>query len=148
MTRRLYALIVISVLFLPAGPALSQQDDYVRYDNWKILQVDARDTQQLEQLGDLGARLLGDYARLGLVEFYAPPEIIPGLEELGVEYKVLNDNLQKTIDAERARLAKRGPVDPRGRDWFDDYKDMDAIYAKLQDDGGRPSGDLHAGEHR
>ena len=54
-----------------------------------------------------------------------------GLDATGVEYAVLNDDVQKLIDEERARLAARGPVDPRDSTWFQDYKNLDAVNATL-----------------
>jgi len=65
------------------------------------------------------------------VDYVIPPESMEAFSALGTPYTVLEDDVQQLIDEEKERLLSRGPADPRSRDWFDDYKNLDAVNAKL-----------------
>jgi len=122
-TSFLMATIVVVALIAPVWG----QDAPVRYDGHKVVRVAVQSLDQLERIYELGALLLSDAEGIGLVDFVVPPAAMAGLDELGVSYKVLNDDIQKDIDAERARLAAAPQVDPRDLGWFDDYKTNDQI---------------------
>jgi murein tripeptide amidase MpaA len=123
--------LIVAVLSC-GGPVLAQNDEApVRYDGYKIVRVSVGSPEQLDQLHALGARLMNDSEGVGTVDYLLAPEAMLGLDVTGIAYTVLNDNIQRDIDAERARLAAQPEPDPRDRGWFDDYKNIDAVNAKL-----------------
>jgi murein tripeptide amidase MpaA len=132
MAFRRIALGVMVVALAVVYPAWADEGDVVvRYDNYKFVRVYVSTEQQIEQIHRLDGRLMSEGEGLGLVDYLFPPEALAGVAKLGVPYKVLNDNIQKDIDAERERLARQGAVDERDPAWFNDYKNIDAINAKL-----------------
>ncbi len=118
------------VLFVVTLPTLAVGEQ-VRYDDWKIVRAVPESQEQIDQIHELGIRLFSDYEGVGPVDYLVPPEALEGLEALGVQYDVRNDNVQKTIDAERAWIEAEGRVDPRDPSWYLAYKDFDQIVAKL-----------------
>ena len=129
--RRVTLGVVVMVLAL-VYPAWADDDDaMIRYDNYKVVRVYVSTWDQIRQIHALDGRLMSEGEGLGLVDYLFPPEAMPGLANLGVPYKVLNDNIQKDIDAERERLASAPAVDERDPAWFNDYKNLDAVNAKL-----------------
>jgi murein tripeptide amidase MpaA len=117
---------------LVAGSAWAQEEQTrVRYDDYKVVRVFADSWDQIGQLHALGARLMSEAEGLGVVDYLVPPEALPGLESLGLTYSVLNDNIQKDIDAERALLDAEGPVAATDPNWFTNYKTLDQVNAKL-----------------
>ncbi|MEW6199966.1 MAG: M14 family zinc carboxypeptidase [Planctomycetota bacterium] len=119
----------VTVLVLSFGGAAFAQDadQPVRFDGHKFVRVAVQSLEQLDAIHALDVILMSDAEGVGLVDFVVSPQALAGLDALGVSYKVLNDDIQKDIDAERARLAAAPEVDPRDRGWFDDYKTNDQI---------------------
>ena len=132
MAFRRVALGVVVLVLAVVGPAWGEDDDVVvRYDNHKLVRVYVGTWDQIDQIHALGGLLMSENEGLGLVDYLFPPEAMPGVAELGIPWKVLNDDIQKAIDAERERLASAPPVDERDSAWFNDYKNLDAVNAKL-----------------
>jgi murein tripeptide amidase MpaA len=128
VSRLLCGLILLSAISVPAGSALAEKVDYTGY---KIVRAHPQSWDQIEKIHALRARILSESEGVGSVDYIVPPESMSGLGALGVSYTVLTDDVQQVIDAERERLALRGPADPRSRSWFDDYKNLDAVNAKM-----------------
>ena len=103
----------------------------VRYDGYQLVRVYVDTSDQITQLHDLGARLMSEGEGPGVVDYLLPPDALPGLESLGLTYKVLNDNIQKDIDAERALWEAQGVVTAQDPNWFTNYKDPNQVIAKL-----------------
>jgi carboxypeptidase A4 len=131
MSFRKSVLWVAIVALCMTCPALADDGVMVRYDNYKIVRVDVSSVEQLDQIHALGGRIMNDAEGLGVLDYLFPPEAMPGVANLGIPYKVLNDNIQKDIDAEAARLAAAPAVDARDPLWFNDYKNIDAVNLKL-----------------
>ncbi len=119
-------------IMLVAGSAWAQEEQTgMRYDDYKVVRVFADSWDQIDQLHDLGARLMSEGEGPGVVDYLLPPDALPGLESLGLTYKVLNDNVQKDIDAERALWEAQGVVAAQDPNWFTNYKDPNQVIAKL-----------------
>jgi murein tripeptide amidase MpaA len=112
-------------------PALADEGIAVRCDNYKVVRFDVTSLEQIDQIHALGGRLMSEGEGVGIVDYLLPPDAMAGVAELGIPYKLLNDDIQKDIDAEHARLAAEGEVDARDPTWFTDYKNIDAVNAKL-----------------
>ncbi len=121
----------LCVLVLTAGPLLADDDAPVRYDNWKVVEIRFRSGAQIDEVHALGAILLSEDEGVGPVKYVVPPAALPGLDRLGLTYTILNDNVQKGIDEERAIIEARREVDGRDPAWFTAYKDLAAVNAKL-----------------
>jgi len=132
MLFRASPLWAVVIVLSAAWPALAEDADaVVRYDNYKVVRVHVDGGQQIGQIHSVGGRLMSEAEGLGFVDYLVPPESVAAFAALGLTYKVLNDNVQKDIDAERERLARAPAVDSRDPAWFNDYKDLDAVNAKL-----------------
>lgn len=126
--RRLIAI----ALFFVVCTLPSRGQDVVRYDDWHQIRIEPTSPQQIELLHELGAIPLSDYVGLRLMDYVVPPEALDVLLDAGLPLDVIDTDIQRWIDAERARLAKAPRVDPRDETWFEDYKTFDQIVAKLQ----------------
>ncbi|HVP11723.1 MAG TPA: M14 family zinc carboxypeptidase [Phycisphaerae bacterium] len=126
--RLLCGLVLIGALLAPTATSLAEGVDHTGH---KLVRVYLESTDQIQKLHDLHALLLSEAQGIGPVYYVIPPESMPALDALGIRYTVLQDDVQKLIDQERERLASQGPVDPRSRGWFDDYKNLDAVNAKM-----------------
>jgi murein tripeptide amidase MpaA len=121
-------LVILGSLSLAVSTARA---DRVDYSGHKMVRVVVQSWNQIERIHGLRALLMSESEGLGPVDYVIAPESMGGLDSIGVEYKVLADDVQRLIDEERERLDRQGPADPRSRAWFDDYKNLDAVNAKL-----------------
>ncbi len=126
MLRRI-VLILLAVAALGLGRPAASQDVEVRYDNHALVRVEIASELDIAALRSIGARLAGEAVGIGPVEYVLSPEGLAALQASGLEFRVLVDNLQPLIDAERQRLAAGGVAGG----WFNDFKDYDAVNAKL-----------------
>lgn len=105
----------LALTLVLSAAAWSWAEEPVRFDDHKLVEV------RLDTPLDLMRMLAvsGDHwtcsPRLGLVPFRVPPERMAALDASGLAYRVLHENVQALIDAERAALAA-----PRGG-WFTTY---------------------------
>jgi murein tripeptide amidase MpaA len=130
MFRSVCWFLVIGLVAL--SPAMAGDDGGpVRYDNYKVVRVFVGSAEQLEQVHAIGAQLLSDAEGIGPVEYLVAPEDMPALEKLQLPLKVLNDNVQAGIDAERARMALSKDLSPLDPAWFEDFKTYEQVNTKL-----------------
>ncbi len=134
MLVRRIALGLVVLLVIMVSPAWAEEGEGpVRYDNYRLVRIYLDDWNQVQQIHDLGGLLMSDTEGVGKrpTDYLLPPEAVPVLELLDVSYVVLNDNIQRDIDAERARLETEIQRDPNDPNWFFDYKNYDQVNAKL-----------------
>ena len=105
--------------------------EQVRYDDYKLVRVVISSLDQIEQVHGIGGMLMSDNEGIGAIDYLFPPAAMADLAALNLPYQVLNDNVQKAIDAERASLERWRDVGPRDPAWFADFKNYDQILAKL-----------------
>ena len=103
------------------------QDEPTRYDGHKVVRAEIASERDLQTMLRLSDDVWSEHIGIGPADFRLRPESMAALAAAGVAYEVLIEDVQSLIDAERARLAS--PVDGAG--WFDDYKDLDAINARM-----------------
>ena len=103
------------------------QDEPARYDGHKVVRAEIASERDLQTMLRLSDDVWSEHIGIGPADFRLRPESMAALAAAGVAYEVLIEDVQSLIDAERARLAS--PVDGAG--WFDDYKDLDAINARM-----------------
>ena len=104
---RLAGTLVLIGIFFGVAPA-SASADQADYTGHKIVRAVPRSWEQIEEIHALGALLLSEGEGIGRVDYVVAPEAMAGLDAIGVEYRVLNEDVQKLIDEERARLAAGG----------------------------------------
>ena len=109
-----------------AGTAAAQ-DEPARYDGHKVVRAEIANERDLQTMLRLSDDVWSEHIGIGPADFRLRPESMAALAATGVAYEVLIDDVQSLIDAERTRLAS--PV--QGAGWFDDYKDLDAINARM-----------------
>jgi len=132
MTRLVCAVWLGCVVSLACASAWADESEaVVRYDGYHIVRVHVDRWDQIEALHALGATLLSEREGPGVVDYVVPPEGVPDLASLGMVYKVLNDDVQKSIDTERIQWEFAGTVDARDPNWFVSYKDLTQVNAKL-----------------
>ena len=129
----LVRLVWVSLVVCSACPVARGAEDAprVRFDGYQLVRLYVDTGDQITRLHDLGARLMSEGEGPGVVDYLLPPDALPGLESLGLTYKVLNDNVQKDIDAERALWEAQGVVAAQDPNWFTNYKDPNQVIAKL-----------------
>ncbi|MCC6428825.1 MAG: hypothetical protein IT435_18640 [Phycisphaerales bacterium] len=116
-----------------------------RYDGYQVVRVSVATPRELLAVSSLMDSLFSESMGMGTFDVLLAPAKTDALRELGIRFEVLNPDVQRSIDAESARIRAaearaRGGADGggggggggrRGRAWFDDYKDLNAIYAYL-----------------
>jgi murein tripeptide amidase MpaA len=123
---------MLALLFASTAFANDGKEEVKRYDDHALVRATLTSEQDLERIHEIGAILLSCHEGLGVVDYVIPPESMRSLEESGIAFVVIDENIQDDIDAERARLAAAGRADPRGDTWFEDFKNFDDIIAKLE----------------
>lgn len=94
--------------------------------NHKVVRVMIKDEADLATMEGIAGDMLSCIERVGgPVDYRVEPDRVKDLEASGLRYVVLNENLQASIDAERASLAERGTG------WFSNYKQYSEIDAYL-----------------
>ncbi|MFN0132527.1 MAG: M14 family zinc carboxypeptidase [Phycisphaerales bacterium] len=111
----------------PAQPMATA--NAVRYDDHKLVEVQVRGVKDILALSALGADPSCEW-RLGTNEARISPdamEALTALQQSGLRFRVLVENLQLVLDAENARLnpANNHADGP----WFADFKNLAAISA-------------------
>ena len=109
-----------------AGTAAAQ-DGPARYDGHKVVRAEIANERDLQTMLRLSDDVWSEHIGIGPADFRLPPESMADLAAARMAYEVLIEDVQSLIDAERTRLAS--PV--QGAGWYDDYKDLDAINARM-----------------
>ncbi|MHC5005336.1 MAG: M14 family metallopeptidase, partial [Planctomycetota bacterium] len=131
MTTRVFRFFVAALVVLVGAVAPAQSDDgTVRYDDHALVRVRISSEADIQTMRSIAMRLMSEGEGAGLVDYVVSPEGLKALRATGIKHEVLIENLQPQIDAERERLAGGGVA---GASWFDDYKDYDAVMAKLDE---------------
>jgi hypothetical protein len=121
------------------GPRQGAEGDVepriVRYDGQKVVELEVRSGADLRVLWGLGADFWCEVRR-GTNEVRLSAEALEPLRLSGIPHRVIVEDLQKVVEAERARLAGGGA--PRGggggdQDWFAEYKTLAQITARLDE---------------
>lgn len=153
--------IVTTTLLVLPFPVFAQPDALdphavVRYDGHKIVTIDVSDKAVFERVLGLGLEAWCCEPRRGPTHFRVSPEGLAGLVASGIAFVVEIEDVQAGIDAEAARInaGRRGVVrqpwpdgvepwpgglreggrndgEPDAGDWFSDFKNLDAIVARL-----------------
>ncbi|MHC4101058.1 MAG: M14 family metallopeptidase [Planctomycetota bacterium] len=129
-TRVLRFLVAAVVVFTGAVAAAQDGDGFVRYDDHALVRVRVASEADLYTMRSIATTLMSDGEGIGFVDYVVSPQGLEALEASGIKHRVLIDNLQPLIDAERQRLAGGGVA---GALWFEDFKDYDAVNAKLDE---------------
>jgi carboxypeptidase A1 len=126
--------LVAAVVFVAGAAPVNDGSTALRLDNHRLVRAWPQSPEQIRRLHELSVLLLSDHEGFGgaPVDYIVPPEAMAALDAMDLRYEVIKEDVQKDIDAERARLAAAGPVDPRSRGWFDDFKSLDQIVDKLE----------------
>lgn len=110
-----------------------------RYDGFSSVRVTVKTPRQLLAVSSLMDSLFSESLGVGTFDVLLAPGKVDRLKELGIEFSVLDPNVQATIDAESARIRasllrdrdRDNAPGGGGRGWFDEYKDLAAIYTYL-----------------
>jgi hypothetical protein len=109
----------------------------VRYDDHRLVDVELTSVEQLELLEAIDAVILNCRIGVGPLRIVLAPEKLGALDAAGIRHRILNNNVQALIDAERQRLANQGGLagltNACDDGWFDDYKSLADIQAQVDD---------------
>jgi hypothetical protein len=121
------------VLLACSGTVLAQgqQGAAGPYENHRLVQLPAATRRVLEAIEPLEADIwTHTIMPMRPIELRLSPERYARFQALGLEHRVLNENLQATVDAERARIEAR-----RQRDdltWYEEYRDLSEYWVQWQ----------------
>ena len=128
----------IATLMLLTGAAWGQQThapaDFQpkRYDNHKLVRVDLETLDHVKIMRSLDARQLSCHGNIGPTSYVVAPEILDEMAARGIDFEVLDHDIQASIEAERRRIEFATANAAAGiGSWYDDYKDQDTIEQKL-----------------
>ncbi|MFM9995879.1 MAG: M14 family zinc carboxypeptidase [Phycisphaerales bacterium] len=107
----------------------------VRYDGHKVVQVDVRTARELTTTLALTDDVWSHRVGIGgQVDVRVSPEQLAAMQQAGLRFTVMIEDVQAQIDAEAARLAARAHWAPGdGPGFFDDFHTYDEHRAFLQD---------------
>jgi len=118
---------------LAAPPAVPVSQ--VRYDGHLLIRATPATFEQVRLLTSLEGRLMSEGVAAGAAsDWIVSPEARQHLVDAGVEHLVVEVDVQRTIDAEAARLAdaqRAADGGARNLAWFSDYKNRTQIEAYL-----------------
>ncbi|HEB60348.1 MAG TPA: hypothetical protein ENJ06_00830 [Phycisphaeraceae bacterium] len=115
--RFAYALAGAALLAVSATPAPAQDaQGRVRYDGYHLVSVQIDNQEQLDRMLEIAPLFMNCKLVVGgHDEFAVPADRMQDLQQSGLTYTVLNENLQNLIDQEQ-QANQQG-----GRGWFDSY---------------------------
>lgn len=124
MTRSLRPLglwSVCIVMFAFVAGASAQPTE--RFDGHKLVNVTIRSAEDLEKMRSISPDPWACVEHLGPMPYRVPPENLEALRDSGLEFEIVNQNVQDLIDAEQASIAARGPG---GFDAYQNYTQVNA----------------------
>ncbi|MCK4342055.1 MAG: hypothetical protein KAY37_10070 [Phycisphaerae bacterium] len=115
---------IVTIAF--AGPAFADSDPpRASYDGHIVARFNIQTEAELQVLQSISPDIWSDYYGLGPVDARIPPELIPALEEAGLSYRVIIDDLGPLV---------RAQYEPgEARDTWDHYMDHDEILTYIND---------------
>ena len=143
--KRLLNIALVSVLslgFVSSGWA--EKEAPVRRDGFPMVRVTVDSQDQIDQIRRMGGEIMNCRIGVGTLDVVLPPASMAQIQKMGIKHRVLTENVQQLIDAERARLS-RPQNDPRllvacDAAWFNDFKSHAQINAKLTELAAHASG--------
>jgi murein tripeptide amidase MpaA len=120
-----------AVLMALTTTAVWGQDDArrVRYDDYRVVDVQIDDTQDVRTMEALDAGLLADGVIVGgLNKYMVPPGSMDELLESDLEYDIIHQDLQLLIDRERAQIELPGRS---FHETYHTYDELNAFYDNL-----------------
>ena len=94
-----------------------------RVDGHKVVRVEVRSVADLRLMEAVGADQWSHSIRPGVpADFMVSPEALAALDEAGMDYAVVVEDVQAIIDAENERMRGGGR-----RGWFDDFRTLAEI---------------------
>ena len=133
--RSAWSCAAVLAFALGATPAWGQgQPDPAPLTGHKVVRVQMRSAADAKVMSALSndpwtCRWGGEVKDAGgsAADFRVSPEAFEALQQSGLSYSVLIDDVQALIDAETARLSRPA----RGPGWYSDFKDLAAVNAQL-----------------
>jgi murein tripeptide amidase MpaA len=95
------------------------------YTGHRLVQVSIDSWRDFEKMEAISPQFLSCSPRIGEVPFAVPAEKLDALEAIGLDYRIVHDNIQALIDREKATHAADGG------EWFSDYHPYDSVNAYL-----------------
>lgn len=101
------------------------------YHGWRVVEVEARNAAELDAIVSLGGDIWTHGHGIGRFEVLFSPEQYARLAAMGVPHRTMIENVQALVDQERARLGAGGPAAGAGDEWYQDFKDYEAVIARI-----------------
>ncbi len=114
-------LLVSTCIFAAAQDALPPQDAPVDYTGHALVEVTLNTPAQLEQMLEISQHFWSCSPHLGDVPFSVSPQQMEALRASGLPFRIIEPDIQRMIDHERAALAQRGGP------WFENYHPYDEV---------------------
>ncbi len=132
MLHRACAVAALVAVFVGWSSAVAQNAEPApekkRYDQWKLVEVTIRDARDLLALNQVGENMACT-PRPGPQTYVIPPDALAVLDDLTLPYRVVNPNIQQSIDAETAQMEQARAE--RGVGFFATYRTPDEIDAYI-----------------
>lgn len=103
----------------------------VRYDGHQVLRFEPQTRAQMELILELADEKWSHHVALGPLDVRVSPQSLPAIDAAGLDYEVLNADLQAAADTEADRITAAAPTTGAPSSWFSEFKDYDAINAYL-----------------
>ncbi|MCA9289572.1 MAG: hypothetical protein KDA25_00495, partial [Phycisphaerales bacterium] len=107
--------------------------EVVRYDGCQVVTLELDTPRDLRTMHAIGGDRWTHGLALGKADYLLTPDQLAAVEAAGIPYEVAIADVQALIDAERERLAQPPAGGIAGVDWFADFKDRDAVNAKMDE---------------
>ncbi len=116
-----FALLSLLLVAWVTGPARAEEDRPLA--GYPVVHVIVETPEQVVQVQRMAKSVLSEHIGVGALDLIIAPEKLEELDQLGLRYKVLVDDIQVFLDRERVWR------DSPGRGWFDAYK----TYTEIND---------------
>ncbi len=116
---------------LQADQVSLDKDLRIRFDGDDLVDAWVETNAELEALEAIAVTIWSERPGIGSVVVQIDDGDGAKLEALGIEYRVLHDNVQALVDAEWASIQKA--AQQRGGSWYDNYQQYNDIVTRLDD---------------
>lgn len=127
MTLRIAVVPILTAALLPTmADAQVNVDEPVRFDGHAVVRASIETPKDLRVMGAITDDVWSHGVGFGEVDFRIEPDALTVLDETGIEYRILIDDVQAVIDEQMGGNQIQG-------NFFDDYRTRAEIEARMND---------------
>ena len=126
----LVVLVAFTIQAQVQGQEQTELTQQVRFDGHKVVRAEIQSIRDLRTMRAISDDMWSESAGIGSVDFRIAPEAMEALNDSGIEYVVMIEDVQPLIDLERAN--RGGGVDGQFFDQYHEYNEINQYLLDLE----------------